>query len=119
MRYAQSFTHCATCRHTGAPCSIGLRLLRALARSVEAAGSAVGPDFALSGRVPVADCAAPCVLSWTATPEACVLFGGGEDAPVADAVTDSLAWPGETDGGVAPGAPWPLARMQALGARLQ
>ncbi|NBE07901.1 hypothetical protein [Paragemmobacter ruber] len=113
MRYAQSFTHCATCRHTGAACSIGLRLLQAVARSVEVAGPAVGPDFALSGRMPVAGCAAPCVLSWRATPEACLLFGGAEVPP-----DEGVIWPGET-GASLPGGPWPLARMQALGAGLQ
>jgi hypothetical protein len=113
MRYAQSFTHCATCRHTGAPCSIGLQLLRALARSVEVAGPMVGPDFALSGRMPVAGCAAPCVLTWRASPEACLLFEGTDEP-----ADEGLIWPGEA-GAALPGGPWPLARMQALGTGLQ
>lgn len=113
MRYAQSFTHCATCRHTGAPCSIGLQFLHALARSVEVAGAAVGPDFALSGHMPVAGCAVPCVLSWQATPEACLLFGGADEPP-----DEGMIWPGE-GGASLPGGQWPLARMQAVGHRLQ
>lgn len=100
------FTQCTACPRTGAACDVGLRLLATLARSVEAAGSAVGPEFLISGTVPVSGCAAPCRLGWVATPDDCWLFGGlgASDDPCALVRSSGAA---------------ALARMQIAGAPLQ
>jgi hypothetical protein len=105
MRNPLKLTQCTACPRTGAACAVGLRLLATLARSVEAAGSAVGPEFLISGTLPVSGCAAPCRLGWVATADDCWLFGG------LGAGDDPCALVG------APGAA--LARMQVAGAPLQ
>jgi hypothetical protein len=76
MRNPLRLTQCTACPRTGAACAVGLRLLATLARSVEAAGAAVGPTFLISGTLPVSGCAAPCHLGWVATADDCWLFGG-------------------------------------------
>lgn len=105
MRNPLRLTQCTACPRTGAACAIGLRLLAALARSVEAAGAAVGPGFLIAGTVSVSGCTAPCRLGWVATADDGWLFGGLGPGD------DPCALVG------APGAA--LARMQVAGAPLQ
>ena len=79
MDKAKEATHritvCTNCRHVGAPCHPGLKLLKHLQAAIAQAGAALSDDFSLEGSVCMAGCERPCTVAFQETAKATYLFG--------------------------------------------
>ncbi|WP_299847471.1 DUF1636 domain-containing protein [uncultured Paracoccus sp.] len=102
---AQSAPHqilvCKACKHKGATCQPGLRLIERLRAAIAAAG--LGDSFEVSGTACLAGCVPahgnPCVVGWRATAKATWLFGDIEPGqPMDDLLVFSRLYAAREDG---------------------
>lgn len=102
---AQSAPHqilvCKACKHRGASCEPGLRLLEQLRTAIAAAG--LGDSFEVSGTACLAGCVPahgnPCVVGWRATAKATWLFGDiAPGQPIDDLLAFSRLYAARDDG---------------------
>ena len=98
-RPAHRITVCTSCRHTGTDCRPGHDLIRRLRAALDAAGGAVGRDFAVSGVACMAGCKRPCTVAYHADAKATYLFGDVEpDADIPDLVAFAQQYRSLPDG---------------------
>lgn len=102
---AQSAPHqilvCKACKHKGAACEPGFKLLKQLRAAIATAG--LGDSFEVSGTACLAGCVPahgnPCVVGWRATAKATWLFGDIEPGqPIDDLVEFSRLYAALGDG---------------------
>ncbi|TRW97410.1 DUF1636 domain-containing protein [Paracoccus sp. M683] len=92
---------CKACKHMGAGCQPGLRLLEQLRAAIAAAG--LCDSFEVSGTACLAGCVpahgTPCVVGWRAAAKATWLFGDIEPGqPIDDLLAFSRLYAAREDG---------------------